>query len=234
MTSRVVNISSNRVARRMPRVVRAWTATCLIAGCALSLGGCAGVSTRSTPPPLTGEALAERVSARDAWMSQFETWSFSGRAAVRKGKQGGNGRIEWTQHDARRYSVSLSAPVTRQSWRLDGDLHSEAGRLEGLDGGPREGEFAEELLREATGWDVPLQQLGRWVRGAPASEMPVESIAYDAQGRPSRLRQAGWMVRYVAWRAGPAGQPDLPTEIEAESGDAQVRLILEEWTFASP
>ncbi|MCC7247280.1 MAG: outer membrane lipoprotein LolB [Lysobacter sp.] len=206
----------------------------LIAGSALSLGGCAGVSTRSPPPSLTGEALAERVSARDAWMSQFETWSFSGRAAVRKGKQGGNGRIEWTQHDARRYSVSLSAPVTRQSWRLDGDLHSEAGRLEGLDGGPREGEFAEELLREATGWDVPLQQLGRWVRGAPAGEMPVESVAYDAQGRPSRLRQAGWTVRYVAWRAGPAGQPDLPTEIEAESGDARVRLILEEWTFASP
>lgn len=218
----------------MPRVVRAWVAAGLIAGSALSLGGCAGVSTRSMPPPLTGDALAERVSAREAWMSQSETWSFSGRAAVRKGRQGGSGRIEWTQHDARRYSVSLSAPVTRQSWRLDGDLHSEAGRLEGLDGGPREGEFAEDLLREATGWDVPLQQLGRWVRGAPASEMPVESVAYDAQGRPSRLRQAGWTVRYLAWRAGPVGQPDLPTEIEAESGDARVRLILEDWTFASP
>lgn len=218
----------------MLRIARAAMAAGLAVGAALSLGGCAGVSTRSSPPPLSGEALAERVSAREAWMSQIETWSFSGRAAVRKGKQGGSGRIEWTQHDARRYSVSLSAPVTRQSWRLDGDLHSEAGRLEGLDGGPREGEFAEELLREATGWDVPLQQLGRWVRGAPASEMPVESVDYDAQGRPARLRQAGWTVRYVAWRAGPTGQPDLPAEIEAESGDARVRLILEDWTFASP
>lgn len=218
----------------MPRIARTAMAAVLIACSALSLGGCASVSTRSSPPPLTGDALAERVDARAAWIAQFETWSFSGRAAVRKGKQGGSGRIEWTQHDARRYSVSLSAPVTRQSWRLDGDLHSEAGRLEGLDGGPRDGEFAEELLREATGWEVPLQQLGRWVRGAPASEMPVESVSYDAQGRPSRLRQAGWTVRYVAWRAGPIGQPDLPTEIEAESGDARVRLILEDWTFASP
>lgn len=224
----------NERMRRLARSARVAVAMGAIACSALSLGGCASVSTRAEPPALTGDALAERVSAREAWVSQFETWSFSGRAAVRKGRQGGSGRIEWTQHDARRYSVSLSAPVTRQSWRLDGDLHSESGRLEGLDGGPREGEFAEDLLRDATGWDVPLQQLGRWVRGAPAPELPVDSVDYDAEGRPVRLRQAGWTVRYLAWRAGPTGQPDLPAEIEAESGDARVRLILENWTFASP
>ncbi len=216
------------------RTARAALAACFVLSAPILLGGCASVATRSAAPALTGEALAEKIGEREAWLAQSAVWSFSGRAAIRKGTQGGSGRLEWTQHDARRYSIALSAPVTRQSWRLDGDLHSEAGRLEGLDGGPREGESAEDLLRQATGWDVPLQQLGRWVRGAPAADSPAESVDYDAQGRPTHLRQAGWTVRYLAWRAGPIGQPDLPAQIEAESGDARVRLVIEDWTFASP
>jgi outer membrane lipoprotein LolB len=128
----------------------------------------------------------------------------------------------------------LSAPVTRQSWRLIGDLHSEAGRIEGLEGGPRDGEFAEDLLLETTGWSVPLQQLGSWVRGAPAAEYPVQAIVYDADGRPESFQQAGWTVRYTAWRPGPTGAPELPAKIEADSGDARVRLAIEDWTFASP
>ncbi len=216
------------------RIAHTALAVCFVLSAPILLGGCASVATRSTQPALVGEALAEKIAEREAWLAQSSVWSFSGRAAIRKGTQGGSGRLEWSQHDERRYSIALSAPVTRQSWRLDGDLHSESGRLEGLDGGPREGEFAEELLREATGWDVPLQQLGRWVRGAPASEYPVESVDYDAQGRPTQLRQAGWTVRYTAWRAGPIGQPDLPAQIEAESGDARVRLVIEDWAFASP
>jgi outer membrane lipoprotein LolB len=182
----------------------------------------------------SAQSIAERERVSAEWWPQYDAWSFSGRAAISKGDKGGSGRIEWQQLDLRRYSIALSAPITRQSWRLTGDLHSEAGRIEGLEGGPRDGEFAEDLLLQTTGWEVPLQQLGSWVRGAPAAEYPVESIEHDAEGRVSRLVQSGWSVRYTAWRPGPAGAPDLPAGIEAESGDARVRLVIEDWTFASP
>ena len=201
---------------------------------ALLLVGCATTAPTRTAPPLSAETQAERQRERAEWLSLYSTWSFSGRAAISLGAKGGSGRIEWEQLDRNRYSIALSAPVTRQSWRLTGDLHSEAGRIEGLEGGPRDGEFAEALLLQATGWNVPLQQLGSWVRGAPAADYPVESVEYDGQGRPSLLRQAGWNVRYTAWRPGPVGQPDLPTRIEAESGDARVKLQIDDWLFASP
>ena len=200
----------------------------------LLLAGCATTAPTRTAPPLSAEMQAERQRERAEWLALYSTWSFSGRAAISRGAKGGSGRIEWEQLDRNRYSIALSAPVTRQSWRLTGDLHSEAGRIEGLEGGPRDGEFAEALLLEATGWQVPLQQLGSWVRGAPAAGYPVESVEYDGQGRPSLLRQAGWSVRYTAWRPGPAGQPDLPARIEAESGDAKVKLQIDDWLFASP
>jgi outer membrane lipoprotein LolB len=204
-----------------------------------ALAGCATTAPNRTPPtrtapPLPAETMAERQRVRGEWLALYETWSFSGRAAISRGDKGGSGRIEWEQRDRDRYGIALSAPVTRQSWRLSGDLRSGAGRIEGLDGGPREGAFAEELLMQTTGWRVPLQQLGSWVRGAPAAGVPVESVVYDAEGRIAALRQSGWTVRYLEWRAGPVGQPDLPAKIEAEAGDARVRLVIEDWTFASP
>ncbi len=199
------------------------------------LAGCVATApSKPAAPPASAEVIAERQRASVEWWSQYDVWSFSGRAAISKGDKGGSGRIEWQQHDLRRYEIALSAPVTRQSWRLIGDLHSEAGRIEGLEGGPRDGEFAEDLLLETTGWKVPLQQLGSWVRGAAAAEYPVESIVYDAEGRLASFQQAGWTVRYTGWRPGPAGAPDLPEKIEAESGDARVRLAIEDWIFASP
>lgn len=198
------------------------------------LAGCATTAPRGTAPTLSAAALAERQRERAEWLSLYDVWSFSGRAAISKGGKGGSGRIEWEQRGGGQYSIALSAPVTRQSWRVTGDLGSRAGRIEGLDGGPRDGASAEDLLLQATGWQVPLQQLGSWVRGAPALDMPVESVEYDGQGRLSQLRQAGWTVRYTAWRGGPVGQPDLPAKIEAESGDARVRLAIEDWTFAAP
>jgi outer membrane lipoprotein LolB len=210
------------------RFLLGWVLSGVLAGCATT------APSKPVASPVSADVVSERQRLRAEWWSQYDVWSFSGRAAVSKGDKGGSGRIEWDQLDRRRYSIALSAPVTRQSWRLIGDLHSEAGRIEGLDGGPREGEFAEDLLLESTGWDVPLQQLGSWVRGGPSADYPVESVEYDAQGRVSGLRQSGWSVRYTAWRPGPAGAPDLPARIEAESGDARVRLAIEDWTFASP
>lgn len=207
-----------------------------LATLALAVGalvGCATAPTRTTPT-LSADALAERQRIRSEWLSLYATWSFSGRAAISRGDRGGSGRIEWEQRDRDRYSVALSAPVTRQSWRLSGDLASGAARIEGLEGGAREGAPAEGLLLAATGWRVPFRELGHWVRGAPAEGVAVESVEYDAEGRLLRLRQSGWTVRYAEWRAGPVGQPDLPVRIEAESGDARVRLAIDDWTFATP
>jgi outer membrane lipoprotein LolB len=207
------------------------------AGIVLMLAGCATTADTVRTPP-TAEAVTAADAARRAWWAAYPAWAFTGRAAIESGGRGGNGRIEWQQHDARRYEIALSAPITRQSWRLSGDLHSESGRIDGLEGGPRQGDDAEALLLETTGWQVPLQQIGDWVRGMPADPYPLAAIEYDTQGRPSKFEQAGWTVRYTAWRPGAAGGPDLPAKVEAERRDggtvARVRLVIEDWTFAAP
>lgn len=199
----------------------------------LLLAGCAGVGGRRVPAP----EVVEQVSAQAAQAEEQRVqalaaqpaWSFEGRVAVSKGRDGGSGRIEWRQ-EGRGYDVALSAPVTRQSWRLTGDSHPAMSRLEGLPGGPRAGEDAEALLAEATGWQIPVNHLPDWMRGLAAHDaLPPERLARDADGRPRQMRQMGWDIQYLEWYPAEAGRPALPRRIEAANGDAKVRLIVDTW-----
>lgn len=203
--------------------------------CCLLLSACATRAPHA-PPPLASDpealAAAEAYQAvRAAWLHRQPAWAFEGRVAVNSGGKGGSGRIEWRQ-DGREYVVSLSAPVTRQSWRLIGDVHSESGRLEGLEGGVREGEFAEDLLKEATGWDIPVNALADWVRGLTAEGYPAESVQFAANTRLHMFEQAGWRIEYPLWFEPEGDRPGLPKRIDATREDgSRVRLIVDRWDF---
>jgi len=202
-----------------------WSAALLAASL---LAACVSSPVRR-PAPTVDDALARHEAARRAALAD---WSLSGRVAIANGRQGGSGRIDWTQHGDR-YRISLAAPVTRQSWRLDGDAAS--ARLEGIEGGPRESADAEALLREATGWSIPVRALVDWVRGiaAPPTALGEARIDYAANGLPSSVEQAGWRIDYRDWYEAGIGQPALPKRIEARRGESKVRLIVDGWTTAA-
>ena len=204
---------------------------------ALMLAGCATRAPRASLPPALSEpgaiqAAEQAQTQRAAWLDRHRQWSFEGRVAINNAGKGGSGRIDW-QQDGPRYVVSLSTPVTRQSWRLIGDTHSEAGRLEGLEGGVREGEDAEALLLEATGWDIPVNALARWAQGLSAERMPSEKQDFSAEGRLQTLEQAGWRIDYAEWFDAAGQQPQLPRRIEARRDRATVRLIVDHWDFTA-
>ena len=122
-----------------------------MAACAMLLTACVAQPVRQALPPISGAPEANQAT-REARLASARDWNLQGRVALSNGRSGGSGRIDW-QQVGDHYEVALSAPVTRQSWRLDGNCA--AARLEGLDGGPREGADAAQLLCEATGWEIP-------------------------------------------------------------------------------
>ncbi|MCD0246059.1 lipoprotein localization protein LolB [Xanthomonas melonis] len=187
----------------------------------------------------TGAAVVEQVSqqarqaevARQAWLQAHPQWSFQGRVAISRERDGGSGRIDW-QQDGPRYRVQLSAPVTRQSWVLSGDTTTGAGRIEGLEGGPRSGPDAEQVLRDATGWTIPVNQMPDWVRALRLAEPAAQRVDLDAAGRPRTVQQDGWTIDFLAWAPAGDGQPELPQRIEARNGSAKVRLLVDRWTVS--
>lgn len=179
-----------------------------------------------TAPPVSDVIARQAQAERVAVLAAYAQWSLQGRVALSNGRNGGSGRIEWLQ-DGPRYTVALSAPVTRQSWRLTGD--DDSARLEGLDGGPRQGSDPQALLREATGWVIPVAALASWVRGAADLRLPAATLQFGPGGALVRLQQAGWTIDYSQWRPQPALGIDLPHRLDASQGDARVKLVIDAW-----
>jgi outer membrane lipoprotein LolB len=185
-----------------------------------------------TDPEAVAAAQAQQA-IREGWLRTHDVWAFEGRVAINNNGKGGNGRIDWRQ-EGDRYEVSLSAPVTRQSWRLIGDTRSKAGRLEGLQGGTREGEDAEQLLREATGWEIPIQALTRWAQGVAGPRAAPEQVDFAPDGRLRSVQESGWRIDYTLWFEPQGDRPALPRQIAAVRDGAKVRLIVDRWDFDAP
>ena len=191
------------------------------------LAGCVTTAPRAPLPPADRDAAVARQQAREAALARHAQWTLQGRVALSNGRRGGSGRIDWHQ-DGDAYEVALSAPITRQSWRIEGD--AAGARLEGLDGGPRSGDDATGLLREATGWEIPVQALASWVRGARAPQGGPAQLQFTEDGRLTRLQQDGWTLDYGDWRQQPVAGVELPMRINAERGEARVRLVVDDWS----
>ncbi len=208
---------------------RPWWASARIAFPAgvLLLAACATRPPAPALPPVAGDPT-QHQQQRESALAAAPSWSLAGRVALSNGRDGGSGRIDWRQ-DGARYEVALSAPVTRQSWRLSG----EPGRalLEGLGGGPRQGSDAAALLREATRWEIPVEALASWVRGvrADAGRFSAASLQFGEDGRLLRLEQGGWRIDYSDWRTVAGAPAELPHRLDAVRGDARVRLIVDRW-----
>lgn len=197
----------------------------------LLLAACAGQPVRESPLHAGTPVQLQAQAARAQALAAHPDWSLQGRVALSNGRDGGSGRIEWHQEGAR-FDVALSAPITRQSWRLSGDGGS--ARLEGLDGGPREDSDAERLLREATGWVIPVAALASWVRGSAAEGLPDAVLEFGADGRLARITQAGWTIDYASWQLQPGLGVELPLRLTSSRDAAKVRLAIDGWQQDAP
>lgn len=176
----------------------------------------------SAPTPACTAALAARIARVSA-----PAWQMQGGAALRHGEQSGSVRIDWQQHSRVPpvYQITLSVPVTRQSWRLQVD--GDGALVEGLPGGARHGADAEALLAGTSGLAIPLRHMPDWLRGLPSGEGGTSRQRWAESGQLLELQQDGWQVRFEYPAKG-----DLPQRIVAKRSagvETEVRLFVERW-----
>ncbi|MEP7044866.1 MAG: lipoprotein insertase outer membrane protein LolB [Dokdonella sp.] len=191
-------------------------------GCtlALLLAACAGPQVK---PVAANADLLTRQAEREQVVSARAEWRLSGRLGVSDGRDSGSGSLEWTQRSDE-FRFSVHAPVTGKTWTLSGTPRRAV--LEGLREQPLEGDAADLLAREL-GWQVPVAELTRWVRGLRTS--PQSRITFTADGLPATIDEAGWHVQYQGYDT--AFDPPLPSKVFASKGDYKVRLAIREWTL---
>ncbi len=189
------------------------------------LASCATGPSRPAAPAVPPAQAERHQEQRRQALELLDAWSVEGRVAISNGQRGGSGRLEWSQQQDQ-YRMALSAPVTRQSWSLASAADGGA-VLEGVEGGPRHGPDAGLLLRQATGWEIPVQELAWWVRGLQTPG--ASGIEYGPGGHLQRMQAAGWSIEYQEWQPAADGFPAMPRRLQAERGQARVRLVVDRW-----
>lgn len=192
------------------------------------LVACTALKPSASPPTaVTAEQASGHQHSREHWLMAHSNWGFRGRVAISQGRQGGSARIFWQQQGAA-YCITILAPITNQRWSLIGTWTGGVVRLEGMQDGVHEGTDAMQLLREATGWTIPIAELQNWVRGLVR---PTGGVAqYDRQdGRLQQVQQEGWQVQFLDWYPENAAWPAMPRRINARQTQAQVRLVVDRW-----
>lgn len=170
-------------------------------------------------------ACAQLPQRTAGWQPpEWPAWSLRGRIAVHAGEQGWHASLNWRQ-SVTGYQLELSGPLGQGAVRLTGDAAGVT--LERADGLRDWAEDADALLARNTGWTLPVSGLRYWVQGRAVPERPAE-WERDADGRPLRLRQDGWDIRYSSYQDQPGGAP-LPKRIDLERDGIRARLLIDAW-----
>jgi outer membrane lipoprotein LolB len=125
--------------------------------------------------------------------------------------------------DGADFRLTVHAPVTGKTWvlaRSNGQVS-----LAGLRARPIEGRDAAALLERELGWQVPVAQLGYWIRGMRAPG-PAQ-LVFREDGLPARINQNGWQVEYRDYDG--SVDPPLPRRIFAKNGTRDVRVSIRRW-----
>jgi outer membrane lipoprotein LolB len=165
-------------------------------------------------------------SARQASLAQFDTWTASGKLALRTPELSESVSMEWRQQgDATRLLLSGPLGVNATTIEKEGDTLSIS---QGDD--RRALDLSDPLaLERATGWNLPLGALPYWLKGLPAPELAVQDLelASDNPALLQTLRQDDWEIRYEQYAD--FDQRTLPVRLHIQQGTTSVRVIVRAW-----
>ena len=178
---------------------------------ALLLSGCTLLPSKPVP-------VARPVQSASA------SFALNGRISIEHQGKHHSAGLRWT-YLAQSDEILLFAPLGQTAARVYRDAEKAT-----LDdgGGHYQAKDAETLMEQVLGWHLPLSGLHQWVLGMPDSDGAAQ-IERDDIGRISVLHQSGWEVRYL--RYADAGADSLPSRLQLNHEDLQLRLLIDEWEW---
>lgn len=183
-----------------------------------------GCATRpGTAPPAT------QWSSYQVRAASITSWDLSAKVALRWRGGAESASLAWSQRE-HRSELDLSGPFGAGAVRItqEGDsLRVERGGEINL-----YDSSTPETLAAATGWPIPVGALPFWLRGLPDPGQELDRLALE-DGRPSEIRQGGWIVTYKDYTA--VGEGALPSRLRlTRPADAiSLRLVNGRWTTDS-
>ncbi len=199
--------------------LRATARLLTVAAAGLALAGCA-------PLLMTADEQAARavLDARHAALEPIADWQAVGRLSVQSGEQAWHASLVWRQ-EADRYRIRLLGPLGQGGVEIAGGPDEVT--LRTGTGESYSAATPETLMRQRLGWWAPLHGLRFWLLGLDDPQAGRASAQLDAEGRPARLTQDGWEVRYLGYLDG--GPVPLPARVELDRDDLRAKVVVSRW-----
>lgn len=190
----------------------------------LALAALAACTALPVQAPQTDPALYRAHLAAIAHIRNFE---LNGRIGVLTEKKGFSGLMRW-YHNTEGDEIAFFSPLGSQLGQISAT--PDGVTLTTSDQKTYSAADAESLTRDTLGWSLPLTGLPDWALGRP-SEGPADIQAWDAAGRITRMRQAGWDIEYAAYQGDQPGA--LPAKVTLKSRALDLKLVIEKWQTAA-
>ncbi len=191
----------------------------ILCGLLLLLSGCSTL-------PRQAEDIGQTVGweLRQQQLNEITEWSVEGRAAFRVSQDGGQSSFRWN-HAPSSQQFTLAGVLGMGAL----ELKSGPSRVRLITGTGEviDGEDAEQLLFQATGWLFPVDEAGYWIRGIPAPTGRADSMVLDQKNRLQSLSQSGWNMRVRRYQS--VDGVELPALVVMERDDVRVKLSLVRW-----
>ena len=199
---------------------------------ALSLGLTACLRAPSMDLPSSIEGIAIPVpkldwQSRQAQLEDIIDWRLNAAMTAIQGQQATSASVDWQQH-ANQYQLTFWGPLGIGSTKLSGNAQKVT--LYTADGHTLVATDAESLLKQALGWQLPVNNLYYWVRGLPAPGVSMV-IQLDREQRLVSLQQQGWTINYLDYMS--INHTDLPSKIFMQNHNLQLRLAISKWQLNS-
>ena len=191
--------------------------------CGLTLTVVLLLNACATRPPVTAKVPESVWLEHRATLETLTDWQVRGRVAIRSEDDGWNADFDWQQR-GESYRIRLRGPFGQGGIELHGDKLGVWLRRQ--DEAPVYARNVELLLKEETGWRLPVLGLSDWLRGLPADAQPA-ALDWDQQGRLQSLQQDGWNIAYGRYRT--VGERQLPDKLQLLRDRLLVKVVVDEW-----
>lgn len=177
-----------------------------------------------TPPP---PPEVVNATANDQKLIQLQQWQFRGRLAFKSDEENFSANVRWQQDGNNlRFVMTNVVGVTLLELQTQNGV-----TVINVDGDEYTGSDAAQLIKQISGWQIPLEPMQRWVKGL-ANTTELATRAENGLLQQIQFQQNGtrWLVNYQQFTQ--AQSIALPRQLTI-LGDKNVsiRLKVNKWTI---
>ncbi len=191
----------------------------------LALAGC--VTTQQNPGPVTDESH-QHWSLRQQQLAQIDNWEIRGRVALFVDDDVYNLGLNWTL-EKNHSTLKLEAAMGQGVIQLENNNTEVI--LQTSEGDSYYGQNAEQVLKQSTGWSIPVEGLESWIKGINHNQSDYLP-EIDSTGKARSLMQDEWRINYLQYATASLekyNNPELPRKIYMKRQNLALKIVIDQW-----